>query len=147
MKEYILIHVPTLSGLDAETKRQEIKRYFQHCYRRYESLFDLIVDEKYYYQKADPLRHPIIFYFGHTATFFINKLKLAKVIDDRIDPGLESIFAVGVDEMSWDDLNEKHYSWPTLAETKTYRDKVYTVVNELIDTLPLELPITEKSPW
>jgi len=139
--------MPTLNGTDSELKRQEIKAYFQYCYKRYESLFDLIADEKAYFQKADPLRHPIIFYYGHTATFFINKFKLAKIIDERIDPRLESIFAVGVDEMSWDDLNEKHYEWPTLSQTQTYRDKVYDLVSELIDRLPLELPITEDSPW
>jgi len=142
-----LIKVPTLSGVDSEKKRREIKAYFQFCYRRYESLFNLVADEKAYFRKADPLRHPIIFYYGHTATFFINKLKLSSVIDTRIDPHLESIFAVGVDEMSWDDLNEKHYSWPTLEETQQYRDKVYTLVSELIDTLPLELPISQESPW
>ena len=139
--------MPTLHGVDPEQKRKEIKAYFQFCYKRYESLFNIVSDERAYYQKADPLRHPIIFYYGHTATFFINKFKLAKIIDERIDPQLESIFAVGVDEMSWDDLNEKHYEWPTLKETQLYRDKVYKVVNDLIDTLPLELPLTEKSPW
>ena len=139
--------MPTLHGTDSELKRQEIKAYFQQCYKRYESLFDLIADEKAYFQKADPLRHPIIFYYGHTATFFINKFKLAKIIDERIDPELESIFAVGVDEMSWDDLNEKHYEWPTLKETQAYRDKVYDLVSDLIDRLPLTLPITEGSPW
>ena len=142
-----MIKIPTLLGENPEIKRKEIKAYFQQCYKRYESLFNIIADEKAYFQKADPLRHPIIFYYGHTATFFINKLKLAKIIDDRIDPKLESIFAVGVDEMSWDDLNEKHYAWPTLAETQNYRDTVYDLVSELIDTFPLELPITWKSPW
>ena len=142
-----MIQIPTLLGNDSEVKRQEIKTYFQKTYKLYESLFSLVSDEKAYFQKADPLRHPIIFYYGHTATFFINKLKLAKIIDERIDPKLESIFAVGVDEMSWDDLNEKHYNWPTLEETQTYRDKVYDLVSDLIDTLPLELPITWKSPW
>jgi len=142
-----LIHVPTLIGLDSESKRQEIKTYFQFCYKRYESLFRLVADEEAYFIKADSLRHPIIFYYGHTATFFINKLKLAKVIDDRIDPRLESIFAVGVDEMSWDDLNEAHYEWPTLSETQNYRDTLYTIISELIDTLPLELPISWDSPW
>jgi hypothetical protein len=78
-----MIEIPTLQGKSSEKKRQEIKTYFQ---------------------KADPLRHPIIFYYGHTATFFINKLKLAKITDERIDPRLESVFAVGVDEISWDDL-------------------------------------------
>jgi len=142
-----LITIPTLYGNDTEEKRKEIKDYFQYCYKRYESLFTLVSDEKAYFQKSDPLRHPIIFYYGHTATFFINKLKLAKIIDERIDPKLESLFAVGVDEMSWDDLNEKHYDWPSLAETQYYRDEVYTLVSELIDTLPLELPLTQESPW
>jgi len=139
--------IPILGGLDPELKRQEIKAYFQETYKRYESLFNIVSDEKAYFQKADPLRHPIIFYYGHTATFYVNKFKLSKIIDERIDPQLESTFAVGVDEMSWDDLNEKHYRWPTLLQTQTYRDKVYTLVNHLIDTLTLELPITEDSPW
>ena len=142
-----MVKMPTLYGKDSEEKRKEIKAYFQFCYKRYESLFNLVADERAYFQKADPLRHPIIFYYGHTATFFINKFKLAKIIDERIDPRLESIFAVGVDEMSWDDLNEKHYAWPTLQETQQYRDKVYEVVNDVIDRLPLSLPITQESPW
>ena len=139
--------MPMLHGSDIEAKRKEIKSYFQQCYKRYESLFTLVSDEKAYFKKADPLRHPILFYYGHTATFFINKLKLAKIIDKRIDPKLESIFAVGVDEMSWDDLNDAHYEWPTLAKTQHYRDEVYKVVLDLMDTLPLSLPITEESPW
>ncbi len=142
-----VIKLPTLAGNNSEEKRKEIKTYFQSCYKRYESLFNIVADKDAYFQKADPLRHPIIFYYGHTATFFINKLKLAKIIDTRIDPNLESIFAVGVDEMSWDDLNDAHYEWPTLSQTQAYRDKVYTLVSELIDSLPLTLPITWESPW
>ncbi len=139
--------MPTLHGSDPEVKREEIKTYFHHCYKRYESLFHIVSDDNAYFQKSDPLRHPIIFYFGHTATFFINKFKLAKMIEKRVNAELESIFAVGVDEMSWDDLNEKHYTWPSVGETQHYRDEVYEVVTTLIDTLPLELPIREDSPW
>ncbi len=139
--------MPTLHGSSSADKRQEIKAYFHHVYKRYESLFNLVANESAYFQKADALRHPIIFYYGHTATFFVNKFKLASIIDERIDARLESIFAVGVDEMSWDDLNDKHYEWPSTKETKEYRDKVYTLVNDVIDKLPLTLPITEDSPW
>ena len=142
-----MLRMPTLYGTDSEQKRKEIKDYFQFCSKRYESLFQLVRDESAYFRKADPLRHPIIFYYGHTATFFINKLKIAKIIDERIDPELEAIFAVGVDEMSWDDLNEKHYEWPSLERTQAYRNEVYTKVTSLIDSLPLTLPITEDSPW
>lgn len=141
------LSMPELDGNDIHAKRMEIKAYFQYCYKRYESLFETIADEKLYFQKADPLRQPLIFYYGHTAVFFINKLKLAKIIDQRIDPYLESIFAVGVDEMSWDDLNDQHYSWPTLKQTQKYRDSVYNLVSELTDKLPLTLPITWESPW
>lgn len=138
---------PLLTGSDAASKRHEIQTYFHSCYRRYESLFEVLSDEGAYFKKSDPLRHPLIFYYGHTAVFFINKFKLAKLIEDGLDQELESIFAVGVDEMSWDDLDEKHYAWPSLQETQAYREKVFKIVSRVIDTLPLELPITESSPW
>jgi len=142
-----MFKTPTLNGNSIIEKREEIKAYFNLVFNRYESLFNLLKIPKAFFQKPESLRHPLIFYYGHTATFFINKLKLAKIIEHRIDHKLESIFAVGVDEMSWDDLNEKHYQWPTLEETQIYRDKVRVVMNELIDTLALELPITQSSPW
>ncbi len=137
----------SLNGNDSKQKRQEIKTYFNDTFDIYERLFDSLVNDEAFLQRADRLRHPLIFYFGHTATFFINKLILAKLITQRIDPKLESIFAVGVDEMSWDDLNEKNYEWPSVKETRLYRDKVRIVVNELIDTLPLTLSIDWKSPF
>ena len=138
---------PKLHGTNVAEKRQEIKEYFHLVFTRYESLFGLLKESRSYYQKPDSLRHPLIFYYGHTATFFINKLKLAKVIENRINPQLESIFAVGVDEMSWDDLDETHYKWPTLEETQKYRSSVYALVNTLIDRLPMVLPIDDSSPW
>jgi hypothetical protein len=45
----------------------------------YESLFEVIRDHESYYYQPEKLRHPLIFYYGHTAVFFINKLVLAKV--------------------------------------------------------------------
>lgn len=143
----LLPHTPSLKGDDIYAKRQEIKSYFSTVYDLYESLFSLLNSEEAYYQRADMLRHPLIFYYGHTATFFINKLRLAKIINERIDPRLESIFAVGVDEMSWDDLDKKHYDWPSLQETQSYRDQVRKDILKLMDTLPLTLPITDSSPW
>ncbi|HHH20265.1 MAG TPA: 5-histidylcysteine sulfoxide synthase, partial [Campylobacterales bacterium] len=141
------IRTPLLHGDDPEAKRAEIRRYFHATYDRYESLFGLLNSEEAFYQKPDALRHPLIFYYGHTAVFFINKLLLGKLIEERIDPELESIFAVGVDEMSWDDLDEQHYHWPSVAATQAYRDRVREVVDRMIETLPLTLPITWDSPF
>jgi hypothetical protein len=88
----------------------------------------LTCDEAYY-KKPISLRHPLIFYLGHTATFFINKLLLAGLIERRINPRLESMFAIGVDEMSWDDLNDARYDWPSVAEVPDYRQQVRAVVD------------------
>tara|TARA_B100000519_G_C14186590_1_gene411038 strand:+ start:167 stop:433 length:267 start_codon:yes stop_codon:yes gene_type:complete len=87
------------------------------------------------------LRHPLIFYFGHTATFFINKLVLSKAINERINPKFESLFAIGVDEMSWDDLNDDNYDWPQVEEVRQYRNQVRTLVCDLIDTMAFSMPI------
>ena len=130
-----------------EEKRAEIRDYFLKTYTLYEKLFELMKDDESYYLTADPLRHPLVFYFGHTASFFINKLVLAKLIDKRINPVYESIFAIGVDEMSWDDLNQSHYKWPRIEEVRLYREAVKVKVLELIDTLLLTLPITWESPF
>ena len=135
-----------LMGESEAKKRQELKLYFNQTWALYESLFDLIQEDSAYYLKAEPLRHPLIFYFGHTATFYINKLKLGKFLDERINDNFESMFAIGVDEMSWDDLNEQHYPWPKVAQVHAYRQQVSAVVNRIIDEMPLALPITQDSP-
>ena len=79
------------------------------------------------------MRHPLIFYFGHTSAFFINKFIDKGLIAKRVNESYERMFAVGVDEMDWDDLNEAHYDWPTVAEAKAYRKQVRQVVMEIID--------------
>lgn len=138
---------PLLSGGDAEGKRQEILRYFHSTSDCYELLFETLTSDEAYFRKPITLRHPLIFYLGHTATFFVNKLILAGLLEQRINPGFESIFAVGVDEMSWDDLCDTHYDWPEVSEVKAYRDAVRAAVDRIIRSAPLTLPIDWYSPW
>lgn len=35
--------------------------------------------------------------------------------------------------MDWDDLNESHYEWPSVPETRLYREKVKRVVLNVIE--------------
>ena len=96
--------MPTIEVLvsNAAEKRAEIKRAFNESFDVYEHLFNIVSDEGHF-MRADPLRHPLIFYHGHTAAFYMNKLISARVLknSDRIDSELESLVAIGVDEMSW----------------------------------------------
>ncbi len=141
------LRTPTLTGTDIDSKRAEIAAYFNTTWERYESLFETLTDQRAYTEKSIPLRHPLIFYYGHTATFFVNKLILSGLIEHRINPAFESMFAVGVDEMSWDDLDDAHYDWPPISEVKAYRDQVKDLMNALIEKAPLSLPIDWKNPW
>ncbi len=146
MKSVPLPGTPLLTGTDPEQKRQQILDYFHATCDRYESLFETLTCDEAYYVKPIALRHPLIFYFGHTATFFINKLALAGLVE-RINPGYESMFAIGVDEMSWDDLNDTRYEWPSVAAVRDYRRAARGAVDQLIRTQPLTLPIGWEDPF
>ncbi len=137
----------TLTGSDAEKKREEIRDYFHKTYDLFEDLFTVLKDDTVFYEQPEPTRHPLIFYFGHTATFYVNKFMVAKMIDERLMPEFESMFAIGVDEMNWDDMQSEHYKWPQVAEVRSYRDDVRNLVDSMISALPLTLPITQESPW
>ncbi|HPI40863.1 MAG TPA: 5-histidylcysteine sulfoxide synthase [Pseudobdellovibrionaceae bacterium] len=127
------------------SKREELRNYFLETLHLEESLFSLLNQEESFLQKPDSLRHPLIFYYGHTATFYINKLFVGNFISERINAHFESMFAVGVDEMSWDDLNEINYHWPTLAELKDYRKQVTELVLKYISTVDFKLPLDWES--
>ncbi|HET7662038.1 MAG TPA: 5-histidylcysteine sulfoxide synthase [Rhodanobacteraceae bacterium] len=142
-----LPHCLPLDTRDVDAFRQTLRDYFLATYDRDESLYKTLACEAGWYERAIALRHPLIFYYGHTATFFVNKLILTRLIEERIDPHLESVFAVGVDEMSWDDLDDAHYDWPSIADVQAYRDKVRARVTDIIEHAPLTLPIGWDHPW
>lgn len=146
MKDLITKTIDLHSGT-AEEKRAEIREYFLKTWAIDELLYTQLKSDDVFYHRGDPLRHIILFYLGHTAVFFVNKLFLAKIIDKRINPKLESVFAIGVDEMSWDDLDNNHYDWPPVSEVRAYRDEAKKAILNAIDTLPLELPIDWQNPF
>jgi len=141
------VRLDAVGDQSAEDKRAEILACFSDSWETYERLFTVIADDEAYFRRADPLRHPLIVYVSHTAVFFVNKLLLAGLIDARVNPRFESIFSVGVDEMSWDDLDERLYDWPPVADVFAYRRQVRAVVEHVIASAPLRLPITWEDPF
>ncbi|MDZ4182532.1 MAG: DinB family protein, partial [Candidatus Cloacimonadaceae bacterium] len=142
------IRTLVLDEADPAVLRERVRHYFHQTFSIEERLYETLSDDSAFYLRADPLRHPLVFYMGHTAVFFINKLIIGKVLTRRINPAFESMFAVGVDEMSWDDLNAANYDWPPIPELRLYRDMVRDRIDRLISELPLdEKGITWESPW
>ena len=146
MKQFVAKTINLRNG-NQEEKRAEIRDYFLKTWNVHEKLYTQLASDDVFYHRGDPLRHIILFYLGHTAVFFINKLYLAKAIDARINPEFESTFAIGVDEMSWDDLDNKNYNWPEVQAVREYRETVKEKVLDLIDNTPLHLPIDWNNPF
>lgn len=143
----MLLPTPALDFADEQTARHSLRDYFLNTFDTYEQLFECLKHEDAFFIKPINLRHPLIFYFGHTATFFVNKLLLSKLITERLNPHFESIFAIGVDEMSWDDLDEVHYDWPTVQAVRDYRHQVRALILNIIEHAPLNLPLNWHNPW
>lgn len=125
--------------------KSELLDYFNNAWDLYEWLFSAIRDDESYYLSPDPLRNPLIFYLGHTAAFYINKLKLAKLIESGIDTRLDFLFSQGVDPKHADELNHQ-ISWPSVEATRAYRNKVKKLVTDFINAHDWQKNISAKDP-
>ena len=111
-----------------------LERYFNNTWGLYEQLFGAIADSRLMYEAPDPLRHPLVFYLGHTAAFYVNKLVAAGLLSAGVEPRFEVLFAKGVDPDRPEHLTNPA-AWPALEELWQYRDAVRSVVNDCIQQL------------
>lgn len=124
-------------NLDSKTcTRQTLQNYFDNTWTLTEVLLASLQGEEAFMRSPyHDLRHPMIFYYGHPAALYVNKLRVAGLLKDPINAYYESIFETGVDEMSWDDLSKNKMPWPSVAEVREYRKVVYRTVSNLISNL------------
>jgi hypothetical protein len=115
--------------------RQQLLDYFDNCWALTEALFaSLEGEDAFLRQPYHQLRHPMMFYYVHPATLYVNKFRVAGLLTEGIDAYCEALFETGVDEMSWDDLSQARSDWPTVREAQAYRRKAYNVVRRVIET-------------
>jgi 5-histidylcysteine sulfoxide synthase len=130
------LHALPLVNIDIAT-REDVLDYFNNSWTLTELLFSSLKAESTYTRSPyHRLRHPLIFYYGHPAVLYLNKLRLAGLIQKPIDLYLEKILETGVDEMSWDDMSKNDMMWPRVEAVWEYRRKVYNEVKEIILTHP-----------
>lgn len=115
--------------------RQELSDYFDNSWTLTETLFSSLQSEEAFYRPpTHQLRHPLIFYYCHPVVLYVNKLRIAGLITDPINPYFEQLFETGVDEMSWDDISKNQILWPSVAEITQYRAQVYPLIKKIIET-------------
>lgn len=141
------LKAPLMPRLD-QLNKDILKEYFITSWQLEETLLKTISKEEIFYQQSDKLRNPLIFYVGHSAVFYINKLIQVDLIEKRINPHYETLFEIGVDPNTPDELNQviKDINWGNLTDIWQYRDRVYETILNIIEQIDLNLPITEKHP-
>lgn len=127
-------------------RMEELQHYFLESWELNDQLFSALQSESSFYLAPDPLRNPLIFYFGHTAAFYVNKLLLSGLIESGINSDYEIIFARGVDPATSDELDVLS-QWPTVGEVEAYRKEVKSMVSRLINSMSSSISITEESPF
>ncbi|RII07928.1 Iron(II)-dependent oxidoreductase EgtB [Streptomyces sp. YIM 130001] len=137
--------LPDLSTCD----QQSVLDYFDNTWALQEVLFaGLQTAEAFYRPPIHNLRHPMIFYYGHPAALYVNKLRVSGLVDEPVNPYLEQVLETGVDEMSWDDLSKNEMLWPSVSEVHAYRALVHGLVRGIIEktdfAAELGRPVTMK---
>jgi 5-histidylcysteine sulfoxide synthase/putative 4-mercaptohistidine N1-methyltranferase len=135
----------------ASHSRQQVLDYFDNTWTLTEILLaGLRGEEAFFRPPYHHLRHPMIFYYGHPPVLYINKLRIAGLIEKPLNPYFEQLFETGVDEMRWDDMSKNEMLWPSIQEVHAYRQQVYRTVRGVIEThpdlAPGHAPITPQHP-
>lgn len=128
--------------------RQVILDYFHNAWQLEDILMKTLIENETFYTNPDPLRNFLIFYLGHSAVFYINKLIHVRLLTVRINPDYEILFEVGVDPETPEELEQaiKNIKWPQVEQVWQYREQAYTAINSLIQNIPLNLPIDQQHP-
>jgi len=130
-----------------ELTTSAVRNYFLNTWELYNALFRAIVHPEALYHNPDPLRHPLIFYLGHTAAFYINKMVMAGLFkeSERIHPEYEVLFAQGVDPARAEELGKE--AWPKEQDVWVYRKQVKRKILDFIEQADFSETVTSEHPY
>ncbi|PPJ63524.1 5-histidylcysteine sulfoxide synthase [Cuspidothrix issatschenkoi] len=139
-----ILDIPKLDICNSQT----LLNYFENSWILEETLMKSLIGEDTFYLKPDPLRNPLIFYLGHSAVFYINKLIQVGLIKRRINPEYETLFEIGVDPETPAEIDAviEGIKWPDVTEVWAYRDKVRAEIITIINHHSWDLPIHQDHP-
>ena len=137
-------HIPQFDNCSSTT----LLKYFENSWELEETLMKSLVKEETFYLNPDPLRNKLIFYLGHSAVFYINKLIQVGLIKSRINPQYETLFEIGVDPETPAELEVaiQGVNWPDIKKVWEYRNKARAEITTIINKTPLDLPIHQQHP-
>lgn len=144
LKQLVNNPIPKLESCST----QNLLDYFEDSWKTEEKLLKSLISRDTFYLNPDPLRNKLIFYLGHSAVFYINKLIRVGLLENRIHPDFEILFEIGVDPETPEELAAatKDIKWPDVEEVWQYREQAKQVIINIIKNTSLKLPIDQKHP-
>ena len=124
---------------------ESLEQYFLQSWETYEMVFSSLISDKAFYQRAHPLRHPLIFYYGHTAAFYVQKMKLAGLLSEDVSD-LDAPMERGVSPEDPDDLAGNN-GWPSIDRVRNYRKQVYDIVLNAIRSVDTKVTAPQSPVW
>ena len=140
-----MIEIPQTPQL-LEPSKEEIYNYFRKIWKLYEWLFSGIENSEGTFSiQPHPLRNTIAFYYGHTAAFYAQKLRMSGLLSAAVHPDYDEKLLRGVSACNAKEISGLQ-QWPQLKELKRYRCQVYGAVENAIETARFDAPITPQNP-
>ena len=108
----------------SDCTKENIINYLNTAWEIEDILFKTILNHDTFYLNPDPLRNHLIFYLGHSAVFYINKLIIVGLLNKRINPEYEQLFEMGVDPETPEELQNAIASikWDDVGKIWAYRN-------------------------
>ena len=128
--------------------KAHLMAYFHSSWELEDTLLRSIINSETFYVNPDPLRNCLIFYLGHSAVFYINKLINVGLLQQRINPYYETLFEIGVDPETPAELEEavKRINWPDVDKVWQYRDQAQAEITKVINRVKISFPINQDHP-
>lgn len=128
--------------------QDDLREYFQNSWAREETLLHSIINHETFEMSPDPLRNRLVFYLGHSAVFYINKLISVGLLKHRINDFYETLFEIGVDPETPEELEQavSTIRWPDVTKVWQYRDAAKDEITRVINQTEISLPIKQNDP-
>ncbi len=135
---------PPCPRLDAPD-RAALRDYFLSAQAHYEWVFSGFTDrDAAFAARPHPFRNTIGFYYGHTAAFYVQKLKLVGLLEGGVNARLDAPLERGVSPDR--PVEEADGRAPDALALESYRRRVHDAVLSVIEDMPLSGPIKQGDP-
>lgn len=96
-KDGKIYSLPQITFPNGKTTKKALQDYFDNTWTITEALLGCLQgEEAFHVPPYHDLRHPMIFYYGHPAALYINKLRVAGLLTEPINPYFEVVFETGM---------------------------------------------------